>query len=254
MERWSGRVAVVTGASAGIGAAIAKILVESGMKVVGCARRVEVIQEFAKEWENFPGKLYAYKCDMESDEDIVDMFKWIADNKDLGKVDVCINNAGMSTPETLLEGKYENWKKMMNINVVALCLCTKLSIESMQANNINDGHIVMIGSMSGHRVPPSPSTRFYAATKHAVTALIEGWRQSVREINSQIRISGLSPGLVETEFAEAMTGDKDKAKMTYDSIKCLQAVDMAESVKYILSAPPHVQIHDILVRPTDQKS
>jgi len=254
MERWSGRVALVTGASAGIGAAITKVLLEAGMKVVGCARRIELIEEFASEWDSLPGKLFPYKCDLESEQDIVTMFKWIADNKDLGKIDVCINNAGMSTSETLLEGKYENWKKMMSINVIALCLCTKLSIESMQANNINDGHIVMISSMSGHRVPPSPSTRFYSATKFAVNGLIEGWRQSVRELKSQIRISGLSPGLVETEFSEAMTGDKDKAKKLYESISCLQAVDMAESVKFILSAPPHVQIHDILVRPTEQVS
>lgn len=254
MERWTGRVAVVTGASAGIGAAICKVLLEAGMKVVGCARRVNKIEDLAKDWEKLPGKLYAYKCDMESEDDINGMFNWIAEHKELGKVDICINNAGMSTSETLLEGKYENWKKMMNINVVGLCLCTKLSIESMQKNNIDDGHVVMISSMSGHRVPPSPSTRFYAATKHAVTALIEGWRQSVRELNTQIRISGLSPGLVQTEFQEAMTGDKEKAKMIHDSVPCLQAEDMAESVKYILSAPPHVQIHDILVRPTQQRS
>jgi len=252
MDRWSGRVAVVTGASAGIGKAITKVLLESGMKVVGCARRVENIEAMATQYSDLKGQLFAYKCDMEKEEEITQMFKWISEHKMLGKVDVCINNAGMSTSESLLEGKYENWKKMLNINVLGLCLCTKLSIDSMRENNIDDGHIIMISSISGHRVPPNPSTRFYAATKYSVNALIEGWRQSVREINSHIKISGLSPGLVETEFQDAMYQDREKAKSIHESVTCLKAEDMAESVKYILSTPPHVQVHDIIVRPTEQ--
>jgi len=251
MDRWCGRVALVTGASAGIGKAITKVLLESGMKVVGCARRVENIEAMASEYSDLKGQLFAYKCDMEKEEEIEQMFKWIAEHKELGRVDVCINNAGMSTSESLLDGKYENWKKMLNINVLGLCLCTKLSIDSMRENKIDDGHVIMISSIVGHKVAPVPH-RFYAATKFAVNALIEGWRQSVRELNSHIKISGLSPGLVETEFQDAMYQDREKAKSIHDSIACLKAEDMAESVKYILSTPPHVQVHDIIVRPTEQ--
>ena len=130
--------------------------------------------------------------------------------------------------------------------------------------------------MSGHRVPPSPSTRFYSATKYAVTALCEGWRQELRGYSNllkftqiysillklaqiglgndcQIRVAQLSPGLVETEFTEVMTKDKTKTEELYKSLECLQSEDMADCIKYILEAHPRMQIHDILVRPTQQK-
>lgn len=252
MDRWVGRVALVTGASAGIGEAIAKVLVKAGMKVVGCGRRVGNIEELAVSLSGSKGKLYARKCDIESETEIKQMFQWIADHKELGRVDVCINNAGMSTAESLSEGVYDHWKKMLNINVLGLCLCTQLSIQSMRENKIDDGHIIMISSLSGHRVPPSSSTRFYSATKYAVTSLTEGWRQEVRELNSNIRISALSPGLVATEFQEAMHNNKEMAEKLYASMNCLTAEDMASSVEFILSAPPHMQVHDILVRPTEQ--
>lgn len=87
------------------------------------------------------------------------MFDWISNNPELGRVDVCINNAGLSTSETLLEGNMESWKRMLDVNVLALCLCTQLSIKSMVSNNVTDGQIIMISSFSGHRVPPNPSTR-----------------------------------------------------------------------------------------------
>lgn len=111
--------------------------------------------------------------------------------------------------------------------------------------------------MSGHRVPHmlGGKTRFYSATKFAVTALLEGWRQEVRDLgNNNIRIGQLSPGVVETEFAMVMNKDKAKADQLYASMECLTAQDMADCLKFILSAPPRMQIHDILVRPTQQKS
>merc|ERR1712090_89224 len=89
---------------------------------------------------------------------------------------------------------------MMDVNVLALCLCTQLSIKSMTKHGVDDGQVVMVSSMSGHRVAPSPSTRFYSATKFAVTGLLEGWRQEVRDSGSNIRVAAISPGLVETEF------------------------------------------------------
>jgi len=224
------------------------------MKVVGCGRRHDNIDELAAQLNHLKGKLYARQCDLEQESDIRDLFQWIENNKELGQVDVCINNAGMSTKENLIEGNYDNWKRMMSINVIALQLCTQLSVEMMKRKGIDDGHIIMISSMSGHRVPPNPSTRFYCATKYAVNALVEGWRQEVRDLGTHIRVSALSPGLVETEFQSAMyPDDPEQVKSIQSSVKCLQAEDMAESVKYMLSAPPHVQIHDILVRPTEQK-
>jgi len=251
MERWIGRVAVVTGASSGIGSSVAAALVEAGMNVVGCARRVEKIQQMADKLLNQKGKLYAYKCDLSSESDIEAMFDWIENHKDLGRIDVCINNAGMSTAESLLEGNYTNWSKMIGLNVLSLCLCSQLSIRSMQKKNIDDGHVIMISSLYGHRVPSDhPAARFYAATKFAVRGLLEGFRQEVRDLKSNIRVSSLSPGLVVTEFHQQMLQDEEKAKQIHANNMCLQAEDMAKSVLFILGAPAHMEVHDLLVRPT----
>jgi len=197
------------------------------------------------------GRLVAYKCDMESEEEINEMFQWIHDNKTLGKVDCCIANAGMSTASTLLDGTYKDWQKMMNINVLGLNLCVQQGVKSMLAHGTDDGQVVLINSMSGHRVPPSPDNRFYAATKHAVTALLEAWRQELRAHPSKnnIRVSSISPGVVETD-----KDDPDKVSGIYNSMPCLQVSDIADSVRYVMSAPVHVQVHDILMRPTQQGS
>ena len=135
-----------------------------------------------------------------------------------------------------------------------MCLCTQLSIKSMMNNKISDGQLIMISSMSGHRVPPNPSTRFYSATKFAVTGLLEGWRQEVRDLGSNIRVSAISPGLVETEFQGVMyPDDPSRAEAIQRSVQCLQDSDISSAVSYILASPPHMMVHDILVRPTQQK-
>lgn len=255
MNRWIGRVALVTGASVGIGEAIARDLVKAGLLVVGCARREDKLETLSKNLLGEKGKFYPRKCDLTSEEDIRSMFDWICSNPELGKVDVCINNAGLSTAETLLDGNVESWKRMLDVNVLALCLCTQLSIKSMVNNNVTDGQIIMISSFSGHRVPPNPSTRFYAATKFAVTGLLEGWRQEVRDLGGNIRVCAISPGLVQTEFQAAMYPDNpEKVTSIHQSVECLQAEDISEAVTYVLRCPPHTQVHDILMRPTQQRS
>lgn len=252
MDRWENRVAVVTGASAGIGAAICKLLCRHGMKVVGCARRVEKVQELID--RDGCKQLYPYKCDLSNSEEVCHMFEWIENNPNLGKVDVCIANAGMAYDNSLLEGTVTEWKQMLDINVIALNQCTQLAIKSMLKHNIDDGHVIMVNGMAGHRISGT-WTLFYGATKFAVTGLLEGWRQEVRSLgnNNNIRISQLSPGIVETEFAQVMyNGDREKANQIFSSFKCMETVDMANSIKYMLEQPTHVQVHDILVRPTQQ--
>lgn len=245
----------MTGASVGIGAAIAKALVRHGMKVVGCARTVEKIEKLAAECQSagLSGSLIPYKCDLSNEEEILSMFSAI---KTLHQgVDVCINNAGLAHPEPLLSGKTECWRTMMDVNVLALSICTREAYQSMKERNVDDGHIININSMSGHRVVPSSTVHFYSATKYAVTALTEGLRQELREAKTHIRATAISPGLVETEFAFRLhSDDPEKAAATYASIKCLEADDIASSVVYALSAPPHVQIGDILMRPVEQAS
>ena len=114
------------------------------------------------------------------------------------------------------------------------------------------GQVIHISSMSAHRVPEGSAV--YSATKFAVRSLTESLRKELREAKSQIRIAAVSPGFVETEFAEKYHKSKQKAVDTYASYAVLQSEDVAQSVLYILGQPPHVQIHDVLMRPTQQIS
>ncbi|XP_075892541.1 dehydrogenase/reductase SDR family member 11-like [Nelusetta ayraudi] len=255
MERWRGRVALVTGASVGIGAAIAKELVRHGMKVAGCARDVEKVKKLASEClgEGLSGILLPFKCDLTNEEEIVSMFGAIKQQH--GGVDVCINNAGLAHPESLLSGKTSGWRNMLDVNVLALSICTREAYQSMKERNVDDAQIININSMSGHRVVHSADTHFYSCTKFAVTALTEGLRQELREANTHIRATSISPGVVQTEFATRLfSNDPEKAASTYTKIKPLEAIDIANSVVYVLSAPPHVQIGDIHMRPVEQVS
>ncbi|XP_006640902.1 dehydrogenase/reductase SDR family member 11a [Lepisosteus oculatus] len=255
MDRWRGRVALVTGASVGIGASVARALVQHGMKVVGCARNVDKIEKLAAECQSagYTGTLIPYKCDLSNQEEILSMFSAI---RTLHQgVDVCINNAGLAHAEPLLSGKTEGWRNMLDVNVLALSICAREAYQSMKERNVDDGHIININSMSGHRVLPASGVHFYSATKYAVTALTEGLRQELREAKTHIKVTCISPGLVETEFAFRLhNSDPEKAAATYESIKCLKAEDIASAITFVLSTPPHVQIGDIQMRPVEQVS
>lgn len=242
MERWSGRVALVTGGSAGIGAAVVRRLVGHGLKVVACGRRVDKIQEIEDEMKKSgaAGELCPVHCDLRRESDIQDMFQLIR-NK-YGRLDVCVNNAGLVwQQDRLSEGDIKEWREMLDVNVLALCICTKESIKLMREVGIDDGQIIHMNSMGGHRVP-SMQVSFYSATKFAVTALTEGLRRELAENKSHIRISSISPGLVDTDLTRGMSSGAMK----------MEAGDIAEAVVYILSAKPHVQVHDIQMRPTEQ--
>ena len=177
MEKWRGRVALVTGASAGIGKRMVQELLKYDMKVIGCARRKNLI---LAEDESKSGNLFAYSCDFNDPTNIEDMFSKIKANPVLGRVDLCVCNAGTTSNHGLLDASAAEWTTMVNVNIVAVSLCVQLSVKSMLDQNITDGHVVFINSMSGHAVHPHPLTRFYSVTKFAVTALVEGWRQEVR--------------------------------------------------------------------------
>ncbi|KAM6933814.1 dehydrogenase/reductase SDR family member 11-like isoform 1-T2 [Xenentodon cancila] len=255
MDRWRGRVALVTGASVGIGAAVARELVRCGMKVVGCARDVEKIQKLAAECQSagHSGILVPLKCDLTNEEEIQSMFSAIKAEHE--GVDVCINNAGLAHPEPLLSGNTSGWKNMLDVNILALSICTREAYQSMKERNVDDGHIININSICGHRVIPSSDVHFYTATKHAVTALTEGLRQELREAKTHIRATCVSPGLVETEFAPRLySNNAEKASFLYSQYKILEAKDVADAVTFILSAPPHVRIGDIVMQSVEDVS
>ncbi|KAB7497057.1 Dehydrogenase/reductase SDR family member 11 [Armadillidium nasatum] len=216
MEKWKGRVALVTGASSGIGAAICEDLVKHGMKVVGAARRIEKMQELGEKLKNEKGTFLPVQCDVTKDEDIYNLFDKIKET--FGGVDVCVNNAGtLGYVLDLLKGTPEEWRQISNVNVIALCLCSKLTVNSLKERGLDDGHIINISSICGHQVLVG-SSRFYTGTKFAVRALSEGLRQELQAANSGIKISVVSPGLVKTEIVNQITENPEYAKQVLDII------------------------------------
>ncbi|GBN36653.1 Dehydrogenase/reductase SDR family member 11 [Araneus ventricosus] len=144
MDRWNGRVALVTGASAGIGAGLCRALVQHGMTVVGCARSVDRIKAIAEEdaLKDAPGKLVAIKCDLTKESEILSMFDEI--RRTLGRLDVCINNAGIGYDAPLLTGSISGFRSTLDVNVMAVCICTQQAVKLMQEKGIDDGQIIHI--------------------------------------------------------------------------------------------------------------
>lgn len=244
MERWKGRVAMVTGASSGIGRAVAQMLAGAGMRVAVVARREERLRELAED-----GEVLAVPADLRAPESIVRAFERV--RNEWGGVDVMVNNAGLGHRESLTEGDHEKWREMLDVNVLALCICTREAVRDMRRRG-DDGHVVHVSSMAGHRVPKTSGV--YSATKFAVRSLTEGLRVELRELGSDIRVTAISPGFVETEFHEHYLGSVDAARETYARFPVLQPEDIADTVRHVLSLPPHAQVHDVLMRPTRQPS
>jgi NADP-dependent 3-hydroxy acid dehydrogenase YdfG len=246
-DRLAGKVALVTGASSGIGAAIARRLAADSARIAICARRGDRLQELADSLRADGADVLIQSADLRQEADILAVFGAI--RQKWGGVDILINNAGLGKKSPLMTGDTEAWREMLEVNVLALCICTREAIQDMQSRG-DRGHIVHISSLSGHRVPSISG--LYSGTKFAVRSLTEGLRQELRSAGSKIRVSSISPGYVQTEFAEKYHQSTEKAAETYDRFPVLQPTDIAEAVYYILSQPEYVQVHDILLRPTEQ--
>jgi len=247
MARWAGCTALVTGASSGIGAAIARRLLAEGLNVVGCARRREQVAAVLTEGDPEGTRSLALACDVRDEAAVREAFA--AARARFGGVDVLVNNAGLGHAGPLADGRSEDWREMLDVNVLGLCICTREALADMRARG-GPGQIIHVGSMAGQRVPPGAG--FYAATKHAVRALTEALRIELREAGDPIRIGEVSPGFVETGFAEHYHKSAAKARETYTQFTVLTPDDIAEAVVYMLACPEHVQVHDILLRPTEQ--
>lgn len=249
MTRWHGRVALVTGASSGIGAAIVADRVAAGMKVVATARRLDRLGALALRLSDGPGEVWPLEADLRDVGAISAMFDDVRGR--WGGVDVLVNNAGLGHHAPLTSGDVEHWREMLEVNVLALCVCTREAVADMRIRG-DDGHVVHISSMAGHRVPDGSGV--YSASKYAVRALTEGLRRELRALGSPIRITAISPGYVETEFAAAYHKSEEAAQATYGRFPVLQPEDIAATVAHVLDAPAHVAVHDVLMRPALQPS
>lgn len=240
LDRFVGKVAIVTGASAGIGVAIVEQLVKNGVIVAGLARRVELIEELAKKLSGEKGKLHAFKCDISKEGDIVSVFKEIV--RKLGNISILVNNAGLARQTDLINGDTEKWKLTLDTNVLGLSIATREAIQNMKENG-TQGHIIHINSVLGHKVVQYPDfhLNIYGATKYAVTALTETLRLDISREKLPIKITSVSPGYVRTEFLSA-------ASYPDEATPPLFSPDVADAVIFALSTPPHVNINEVILQ------
>ncbi|XP_065892565.1 dehydrogenase/reductase SDR family member 11-like isoform X2 [Dysidea avara] len=243
MERWKGRVAIVTGASAGIGYELSKRLVQLGVVVVGCARNITAIESLSQELSKSGGKLVAMKCDVRKEEDILSMMSAI--KSQFGGADICVNNAGLAHHAPILSGSTDMWRNMIEVNVLGLCVMTREFIKQLRERNVDDGHVILLNSVAGHWVYKNS---MYCVTKFAVTALTEGIRMELRAIQSNIRVSSISPGLVRTEFLPRYQGLEDPMNIVDEAyaktfgFQVLEVEDIASAALYILAAPARMEV------------
>ena len=243
----AGRSAVVTGASSGIGTETARALAAAGAALTLAARRADRLARLAAE---LGGEVAVQPTDMRREEDILRLFAVARER--FGGVDILVNNAGLGRAAPLGSAPTELWREMLEVNVLGLAIATREAIQDMERRGVA-GHVVHVASMAAHRVP-GPESGMYAATKFAVRALTEGLRQELRARESPIRVSAVSPGHVLTEFADVFTGRPGAQAAIDRRFKILEPRDVAEAIVWIVTRPPHMEVHDLLVRPTAQRN
>ena len=245
----SEKVAVITGASSGIGAATAVALAKEGYAVALAARREDRITELAEEISGSGGKALAVPTDVGDEASARALIE--AAKSELGGVDVLVNNAGVMLLGPVQGADTDDWRTMVNVNVLGLLYCTHAAIPAMQERGA--GHIVNLSSVAG-RIAAMGSA-VYNLTKWGVGGFSEGLRQEV--LNSNIRVTIIEPGYVETELqghnTHPMVVEGIKKEREYLGDGLLQAEDIANAIVYAVLQPQHVAINELLVRPTRQR-
>jgi 3-hydroxy acid dehydrogenase / malonic semialdehyde reductase len=208
-------------------------------------RREDRLTNLAKKLKTKKNNIDVLTFDISKKNEVKKAIKGI--EKALSKVTVLVNNAGLAVGTDLVQNaKLEDWDQMIDTNVKGLLYMTRLVVPHMLEKN--RGHIVNIGSVAGRWSYKGGAV--YCATKFAVRAISEGLRMDL--IGTNIRVTNIEPGMVETEFSRVRLGDEKKAKEVYANMAPLYADDIAECVSWSLSRPPHVNIQELVVFPTDQ--
>lgn len=232
-----GKIAVVTGASAGIGAATARALAREGFRVIVGARRMDRLQELAEE---IGGE--AHPLDV-TDPKSVEAFA-----EHIQTLHLLVNNAGGALGlDPLEQALDERWETMYATNVLGTMRMTRALLPRLEASG--DGHVINVGSTAGFETYPGGSG--YTAAKHALKALTRTLRLEV--LGRPIRVTEVAPGLVETEFSLVrFEGDRDRADAVYAGMTPLTAQDVAECIVFAATRPSHVDVDEIVLRPRDQ--
>jgi len=241
-------IVLITGATAGIGAATARLLASLQYPLIICGRRKERLAQLENELKD-KTNIFTLNFDVRHRDEVVKAIDSIPlEWKNIG---VLINNAGNAHGlDPIQTGNIDDWDAMMDGNVKGLLYVSKPIINLMIANN-QGGHIINIGSIAGKEVYANGNV--YCASKFAVDALTKGMRLDLNPYG--IKVTGVHPGMVETEFSVVrFKGDETKAAQVYKGFQPLKAEDIAETIRYVMETPTHVQLADITILPTAQAS
>jgi NADP-dependent 3-hydroxy acid dehydrogenase YdfG len=272
MGKLDGKIAVVTGASSGIGRATAIALAGEGSAVVISGRNASALEEVAGKVKGPGGRVLAKQVDLRKERDIIDLVD--AAVREFGRLDIMVNNAGVSYQDPITQGNTEEWREMLETNVLAMLIGSREAVRVMKQNEPPRGDIVNISSnVTRHDI--GKTNNVYAATKYAVNALSEGLRAEVRELG--IRVATILPSVTLTNFARNWSQevldtaarfvglDPEKEGVRRGQYLPQEGVDrtlrehpglllspddLANAVLYAVTQPPHVHIDEVLVRPS----
>lgn len=239
----------VTGASSGIGKATAEKFAELGANIIICARRNDRLEELSSTLsKKFNVKVFPVHLDVRNQSNVQTVFANLP--SEWKNISILVNNAGLSRGmETVQNGLLSDWNEMIDTNVKGLLYVTRAVLPGMIERNT--GHIINIGSVAGFWVYPKGNV--YNATKFAVNALSQGLKMDL--LGTPIRVTEIDPGLVETEFSEVrFHGDKERASAVYKGMTPLTGEDIADSIIWAATRPPHINISNIILMATDQSS
>jgi 3-hydroxy acid dehydrogenase/malonic semialdehyde reductase len=242
------KIIFITGASSGIGKACAEQFAKQGAKLILTARRIEKIKNLSDELrEQYKTDSLPLQLDVRNKDEVIKLINnlpeaWKA-------IDVLLNNAGLAlASDPIQSGNTENWDIMIDTNLRGLLYVTHAILPNMISRN--SGHIINIGSIAGREVYPTGNV--YCATKHAVRAISQSLRLDL--LGTNIRVTEIDPGAVETEFSEVRWKDKERAKSFYSDFTPLVGNDIADAVIYCTTRPTHVNISEMVIHPTAQAS
>lgn len=249
MELLKNKIVFISGATSGIGKACATGFARAGSNLILCARSIGTLNTFAQELrKEFGVKVYDFKLDVRDREAVESSIARLP--VEWKNIDILINNAGLAKGmNKFYEDNPDNWDVVIDTNVKGLLYVTRAIVPLMVARN--SGHIINMGSIAGHEAYPKGSV--YCASKHAVDAITKSLRMDV--VDHNIRVSTIDPGMVETNFSVIrFDGDKEKAKNVYKGLDPLTAEDIADTIIFMASRPPHVNIAEVVIYPTAQAS
>ncbi|RXT02382.1 SDR family oxidoreductase [Ammoniphilus sp. CFH 90114] len=242
------KVAIVTGASSGIGEATVRELVHHGIRVMMAARREDRLHQFQEEMRALGGDVSYHVTDVTSRRDMEALAAHTIER--FGRVDILVNNAGISPFSFLNKLRVDEWDQMIDVNIKGVLYGIAAVLPYMEKQN--EGHIINVSSVAGYDT--TPFRVVYSATKHAVRAITEGLRKELG-VNQQIRTTLISPGAVETEILNGITDDEAK-RLVDEQVsqqQMLMPKDVAAAIRFAIEQPLSVSLNEMVIRPTSQR-